>query len=118
SATRRARDTHTNAVRSSRASRRAQAALPRSVPARCARRAAWHAACPSIDRIRVRAAAAKAPDAMADIWIVHRDPRWRDALRGLAGSNEVLVGHPSDAGRFARADAPRAVLLGVAGDFE
>lgn len=55
---------------------------------------------------------------MADIWIVHRDPHWRDALRSLAGSNEVLVGHPSDAVCFAHADAPRAVLLGVAGDFE
>lgn len=55
---------------------------------------------------------------MADIWIVHRDPRWRDALRSLAGSNEVLTGHPSDAARFAQPDAPRAVLLGVAGDFE
>lgn len=58
------------------------------------------------------------PEQMADIWIVHRDPQWRDALRSLAGTNEVLIGHPSDAASFARADAPRAVLLGVAGDFE
>lgn len=64
------------------------------------------------------AAAATVSDAMADIWIVHRDPRWRDALRSLAGSNEVLIGHPTDTARFAHADAPRAVLLGVAGDFE
>jgi DNA-binding NtrC family response regulator len=55
---------------------------------------------------------------MAQLWIVHRDPRWRDALRSLAGSLEVLDGHPADAARFAAAPAPRAVLLGVAADFE
>jgi signal transduction histidine kinase len=57
-------------------------------------------------------------DPMANLWIVHRDPRWRDALRRLAGSIAVLEGAPGDAARFDAAPPPRAVLLGVSGDCE
>jgi DNA-binding NtrC family response regulator len=55
---------------------------------------------------------------MARLWIVHREPRWRDALVTMAGSLDVLAGDPTDAARFDAAQPPRAVLLGVAGDFE
>jgi hypothetical protein len=55
---------------------------------------------------------------MARLWIVHREPRWRDALVTMAGSLDVLAGDPTDAARFDAAHPPRAVLLGVAGDFE
>ena len=55
---------------------------------------------------------------MARLWIVHREPRWRDALVSMAGSLDVLAGDPTDAARFDAAQPPRAVLLGVAGDFE
>jgi len=57
-------------------------------------------------------------DVMAQLWIVHRDARWREALRQLAGGVAVLVGDPTDGRRFDGEPAPRAVLLGVAGDFE
>ena len=57
-------------------------------------------------------------DAMAKIWIVHRDLRWRDSLVAMAGPQGVLAGDPSDAARFDAAQPPRAVLLGVAGNFE
>jgi len=57
-------------------------------------------------------------NAMTNLWIVHRDPRWRDALIAMASPQGVLAGHPSDAARFDSAQPPRAVLLGVAGDFE
>ena len=57
-------------------------------------------------------------NAMAKLWIVHRDPRWRDALIAMASPQGVLAGDPSDAARFDAAPPPRAVLLGVAGDFE
>ncbi|MCX5737766.1 MAG: hypothetical protein NTZ61_04585 [Proteobacteria bacterium] len=55
---------------------------------------------------------------MAKLWIVHRDPRWREALVAMASPQGVLAGDPSDAARFNAAQPPRAVLLGVAGDFE
>ena len=55
---------------------------------------------------------------MARLWIVHREPRWRDALVTMAGSLDVLAGDPTDAARFDAAAPPRAVILGVAGDFE
>ncbi len=57
-------------------------------------------------------------DVMAKLWIVHRDPRWRDVLVAMTGSQDVLAGDPSDAARFDAEQPPRAVLLGVAGDFE
>lgn len=53
----------------------------------------------------------------ASLWIVHRDPRWREALRRLAG-RDALAADPGDAGALADTGAPRAVLLGVGGDFE
>jgi DNA-binding NtrC family response regulator len=55
---------------------------------------------------------------MAKLWIVHRDAQWRDALVAMAGSLDVLAGDPVAASGFDAAPAPRAVLLGVAGDFE
>jgi DNA-binding NtrC family response regulator len=55
---------------------------------------------------------------MAKLWILHRDPHWRDALVAMAGSLDVLAGDPVAATGFDAAEAPRAVLLGVAGDFE
>ena len=55
---------------------------------------------------------------MAKLWIVHRDPRWRDALVAMASPLDVLAGDPSDAARFDAGQPPLAVLLGVAGDFE
>lgn len=55
---------------------------------------------------------------MAKLWIVHRDAQWRDALVAMAGSLDVLAGDPVAASGFDLAPAPRAVLLGVAGDFE
>ncbi len=56
--------------------------------------------------------------AMAKLWIVHRDPRWREALVAMAGPLDVLAGDPSEVTRFDATQPPRAVLLGVAGDFE
>lgn len=53
----------------------------------------------------------------ASLWIVHRDPRWREALRRLVGGTP-LVADPCDPGALADAPAPRVVLLGVGGDFE
>ncbi|HEY8493962.1 MAG TPA: hypothetical protein VIN04_08715, partial [Myxococcota bacterium] len=53
----------------------------------------------------------------ASLWIVHRDPRWREALRRLVGGVS-LVADPGDPGALADAPAPRAVLLGASGDFE
>lgn len=53
----------------------------------------------------------------ASLWIVHRDPRWREALRRLVGGTP-LVADPADPGALADAPAPRVVLLGVGGDFE
>lgn len=53
----------------------------------------------------------------ASFWIVHRDARWREALRRLVGG-VPLLGDPTDAGALADEPAPRAVLLGVGGDFE
>jgi len=53
----------------------------------------------------------------ASLWIVHRDPRWREALRRLVGG-APLVADPGDAGALADAPPPRAVLLGASGDFE
>jgi DNA-binding NtrC family response regulator len=55
---------------------------------------------------------------MAQLWIVHRDPLWRDALRRMVGEIEALVGAPTDTARFDAAAAPRAIVLGLAGDFE
>jgi len=53
----------------------------------------------------------------ASLWIVHRDPRWREALRRLVGGRP-LVADPGEPGALADAPAPRAVLLGASGDFE
>jgi transcriptional regulator with AAA-type ATPase domain len=53
----------------------------------------------------------------AGLWIVHRDPRWREALRRLVGG-APLVADPGEPGALADAPAPRAVLLGASGDFE
>ncbi|MEB2345164.1 MAG: hypothetical protein OZ948_10500 [Deltaproteobacteria bacterium] len=53
----------------------------------------------------------------ARLWIVHRDPRWREALRRLVGGTP-LVADPGEAGALASEPAPRAVLLGASGDFE
>jgi DNA-binding NtrC family response regulator len=55
---------------------------------------------------------------MARLWILHRDPRWREALRRAAGAVDLLAADPSAAGVLENEPAPRAVLLGVAGDFE
>ena len=55
---------------------------------------------------------------MARLWIVHRDPHWREALLSMSGPLDALAGGPVDASRFESAPAPRAVLLGVSGDFE
>jgi DNA-binding NtrC family response regulator len=57
-------------------------------------------------------------DVMAHLWIVHRDARWREALRQLAGGVPLVAGDPTDARGFDEEVPPRAVLLGVAGDFE
>ena len=91
------------------------------VPARCAPPAGGTTLAPCPSRIClsvVRSRLLLLLDDMANLWIVHRDPRWRDALRRLAGSIELLVGAPTDSARFDVAPPPRAVLLGVAGDFE
>lgn len=53
----------------------------------------------------------------ASFWIVHRDPRWREALRRLVGG-EPLLGDPADPGALADAPLPHAILLGASGDFE
>jgi hypothetical protein len=55
---------------------------------------------------------------MPRLWIVHRDPHWREALLTMSRPGDALAGGPVDAARFDAAPAPRAVLLGVAGDFE
>ena len=55
---------------------------------------------------------------MARLWILHRDPRWRAALCRIAGDADALSADPADAGALAGAPPPRAILLGVAGDFE
>jgi len=55
---------------------------------------------------------------MARLWILHRDPRWREALRRAAGAVDLLAADPSAASVLENEPAPRAVLLGVAGDFE
>jgi hypothetical protein len=53
----------------------------------------------------------------ASFWIVHRDPRWREALRRLVGGVSRL-GDPTNPSALEEEPAPRAVLLGVGGDFE
>jgi len=53
----------------------------------------------------------------ASFWIVHRDPRWREALRRLVGG-APLLGDPADPGALADAPLPHAILLGASGDFE
>ncbi len=53
----------------------------------------------------------------ASFWIVHRDPRWREALRRLVGG-APLLGDPADPGALADAPRPDAILLGASGDFE
>lgn len=53
----------------------------------------------------------------ARLWIVHRDPRWREALRRLVGG-APLVADPGEPGALAGEPAPRVVLLGASGDFE
>ena len=54
---------------------------------------------------------------MSNLWIVHRDPRTRAALARLAPPGEVRTLGPGDPA-VDREPAPRAVLLGVAGDLE
>ena len=54
----------------------------------------------------------------ARVWIVHRDERARAALARLAGaSDDALLGGPGDP-HFESAEPPRAVVLGLGGDFE
>lgn len=53
----------------------------------------------------------------ASFWIVHRDARWREALRRLVGG-APLLGDPADPGALADAPLPHAILLGASGDFE
>ena len=55
---------------------------------------------------------------MARLWIIHRDGGWRDALRRLAGDVDALSAAPGEVARLEREAPPRAILLGVAGDFE
>ncbi len=53
----------------------------------------------------------------ASFWILHRDPRWREALRRLVGG-APLLGDPADPSALADAPRPQAILLGASGDFE
>ena len=55
---------------------------------------------------------------MARLWILHRDPRWREALCRIAGDVDALSADPADAAALVGEPPPRAILLGVAGDFE
>ena len=50
-------------------------------------------------------------------WILHRDPRWREALRRLVGGAPRLA-DPTDPGALADAPLPNVILLGASGDFE
>jgi DNA-binding NtrC family response regulator len=52
------------------------------------------------------------------IWIVHRDARWRDALRRLVGGAPAWVADPTDPSSLRHAPFPRVIVLGVGGDFE
>jgi signal transduction histidine kinase len=52
------------------------------------------------------------------IWIVHRDARWRDALHRLVGGATAWVADPTDPSSLRDAPFPRAIVLGVGGDFE
>jgi len=55
---------------------------------------------------------------MLTIWIIHRDPHHRNALARVAAAGDgAMIGGPSDA-RFADAEVPDAVVLGLGGDFE
>jgi len=55
---------------------------------------------------------------MASLWIVHREPAFRAALARLAAAPaDAVAGAPGEA-VFDTAQAPDAVLLGLAGDLE
>jgi hypothetical protein len=56
---------------------------------------------------------------MSKLWIIHRNPRRRDALAHLSGlaAPDLACASPSDAS-FASASPPAALLVGLEGDFE
>jgi hypothetical protein len=58
-------------------------------------------------------------EVMLKLWIIHRSPQQRASLARLSGlaESDILEAGPDDA-RLARAAAPEAIVMGLAGDFE
>ena len=56
----------------------------------------------------------------SSLWILHRDPAQRDALLRLVSAEiEIVTGSPADVSfAVGSLPSPRAILMGVAEDFE